>query len=113
MKCSSCGKEIPDESTCCTYCGHKETGINQKQCPVCEKFIPEGSPFCLHCGASLLTEKERKKIFADVKKSNIQKRREAKITQVMRKLYKFIAVVAVLVLMLLIGLFYFYPGSRY
>lgn len=63
MYCSECGKEIPEESEFCPYCGtnlknETEQVIEEKEkkgniCSSCKKKIPDGSEFCPYCGADL------------------------------------------------------------
>lgn len=51
MKCSSCGKEIPDGSKFCTYCGTKcEAKIT---CPECNALVDSNLRFCPFCGAKI------------------------------------------------------------
>ena len=52
MRCSECGREIPDDSVFCPECGKQQT-IGQKpqkekmkRCTNCGCKIPEDSAFC-------------------------------------------------------------------
>ena len=56
MRCSECGREIPDDSLFCPECGKQQT-IGQKpqkekmkRCTNCGCKIPEDSAFCPECG---------------------------------------------------------------
>jgi tetratricopeptide (TPR) repeat protein len=49
MFCNQCGKEIPDNSQFCNYCGTKVGNI----CPKCGTELPEESKFCHKCGTPL------------------------------------------------------------
>jgi len=49
MFCNQCGKEIPENSKFCNFCGAK-VGNN---CPQCGTELPEGSKFCHICGTPL------------------------------------------------------------
>ena len=65
MFCSNCGKEIPDGSEFCPYCGtnlneeiKKEKTevveeVKENICNNCKKEIPEESDFCPYCGYNL------------------------------------------------------------
>lgn len=65
MFCSNCGKEIPDGSEFCPYCGtnlneeiKKEKTevveeVKENICNNCNKEIPEESEFCPYCGYNL------------------------------------------------------------
>ena len=54
-KCNnpSCGREIPDESAFCLYCGTKWVPLKHK-CPRCDfDDIPDNALFCPNCGLKL------------------------------------------------------------
>ena len=53
MRCSRCGKEIPNDSVFCPECGaeqttEEKTEENEKKirCPKCGSEIPEDCVFC-------------------------------------------------------------------
>ena len=59
-KCLDCGKELPDDSLFCQYCGSKNISestveINKqivyKRCIDCGKELPKDSDFCQYCGS--------------------------------------------------------------
>ena len=53
MRCpnSACGRENPEGSAFCSFCGTK---LEVKYlCPSCGMEVPEGARFCMHCGSSL------------------------------------------------------------
>lgn len=55
MKCSSCGKEIPDGSKFCIHCGAKcELKII---CPECNALVDSNLKFCPFCGSKIREEK--------------------------------------------------------
>ncbi len=55
MICSSCGKQIPDTSRFCNYCGANN---NQKICPHCGHTLPLDSVFCNYCGKNVDQESD-------------------------------------------------------
>lgn len=48
IKCSTCGKSIPNYSHYCLWCGAEV--IKPNTCRNCKKTIPEDSAFCPFCG---------------------------------------------------------------
>lgn len=69
MRCSRCGKEIPNDSVFCPECGaeqttEEKTEENEKKirCPKCGSEIPEDSVFCPECGNSVRENVLQKKI---------------------------------------------------
>lgn len=57
--CNDCGKELPDDSVFCQYCGSKNIGTKKetlgdgttnKFCKSCNKNVPNDSEFCPYCG---------------------------------------------------------------
>lgn len=57
--CNDCGKELPDDSVFCPYCGSKNIGTKKetlgdgttnKFCKSCNKNVPDDSEFCPYCG---------------------------------------------------------------
>ena len=52
--CIECGKEIPDGSKFCNFCGVKQ----ELRCPACKILLPEGSKFCNMCGAKIGAKQE-------------------------------------------------------
>lgn len=60
MRCSKCGREMPDDSLFCPECGveqiveKKVEEKEEKYCANCGCRIPEGSSFCPECGLSLI-----------------------------------------------------------
>ena len=53
MKCSKCGKEIPEESKFCSYCGAKAW---LRHCLKCGAALSPDSVFCGYCGAKQMAE---------------------------------------------------------
>lgn len=51
MRCSSCAREIPDNSSFCTFCGGKQ--ISGITCPSCNRVLEENLKFCPSCGSSM------------------------------------------------------------
>ena len=62
IKCNDCGKELPDDSCFCQYCGSKNIKkvipqndnpkrIIYKRCMDCGKELPDDSEFCQYCGS--------------------------------------------------------------
>lgn len=59
-KCNSCGKELPEDSLFCQYCGSKDilsvetqsNNRNFKRCIDCGKELPLDSDFCQYCGSN-------------------------------------------------------------
>lgn len=47
MKCVNCGRELPDGTKFCPYCG---TG-QMMRCVNCDQELPGGTKFCPYCGA--------------------------------------------------------------
>jgi len=62
--CTGCGREVPEETEFCPYCGTKKQGSapagpasnappqgqQMRLCPGCGRQIPEGLRFCPYCG---------------------------------------------------------------
>ncbi|MGD0328977.1 MAG: zinc ribbon domain-containing protein [Nitrososphaeria archaeon] len=55
--CSNCGREIPDDSKLCPYCGTTliRSSTNIKFCPECRKVVPIDALLCPYCGTKLPT----------------------------------------------------------
>ncbi len=53
MKCSRCGKEVPDKAKVCGYCGTKLEKKHKHTCPDCRKGVPAKAKVCGFCGAKL------------------------------------------------------------
>ena len=60
MKCSSCGKDNPDGSLFCKFCGNRlpvsnlqSTNSAQLKCQRCGTVNKQGSIYCGTCGSSL------------------------------------------------------------
>lgn len=60
MKCINCGKDIPDDSKFCTFCGTKTeapaapeapAAEESRLCAICGQSYPADSRFCPFCGA--------------------------------------------------------------
>ncbi|MDZ4278138.1 MAG: protein kinase, partial [Dehalococcoidia bacterium] len=49
MRCSSCGRENPDDASFCNACGSPLA----PSCPGCGRTSPHGSSFCNRCGTQL------------------------------------------------------------
>ena len=93
MRCSECGREIPDDSLFCPECGKQQT-IGQKpqkekmkRCTNCGCKIPEDSAFCPECGKRVEKEvvhvqikpKEQKKVRQEPKKIQRAPRDDARL----------------------------------
>lgn len=51
MQCSTCGREIDDDSRFCGFCGSTQSA--KTRCSVCSRVV-EGQPdFCTYCGSPL------------------------------------------------------------
>ena len=94
-KCNDCGKEVPEDSVFCQYCGSKNIVVipekqeeqrSFKKCMDCGRELPEDSKFCQYCGSSNVVTgnvpkaKESKKIvslnpyrLSDIKRLLIEK----------------------------------------
>ena len=81
MRCSKCGREMPDDSLFCPECGveqiveKKVEEKEEKYCANCGCRIPEGSSFCPECGSGVEKDKahvkiqpERKLVYQETKK---------------------------------------------
>ena len=65
-KCNDCGKEVPEDSVFCQYCGSKNIVVipekqekqrSFKKCMDCGEELPDDSKFCQYCGSSrIITE---------------------------------------------------------
>lgn len=64
MKCSKCGKQLPQDSEFCQYCGNKvevfieENPLQQdeRNCHKCGSKIPSDSEFCPYCGSKVILD---------------------------------------------------------
>ena len=56
--CIACGKEIPEGSKFCNFCGVKQ----ELRCGECGTVLPEGSKFCNMCGAKIGGAQEEERI---------------------------------------------------
>ena len=56
MKCSKCGRIIPDDSAFCRFCGSKVVRELECICPECGKENPVDSLFCRYCGSPIEAE---------------------------------------------------------
>lgn len=83
MRCSECGREIPDDSVFCPECGKQQT-IGQKpqkekmkRCTNCGCKIPEDSAFCPECGKRV----EKEVVHVQIKPKEPKVRQEPKKIQ--------------------------------
>lgn len=53
MKCSKCGKEIPEEYRFCCFCG---ADLSERHCVRCGQTVVPDALFCCNCGHALLSE---------------------------------------------------------
>lgn len=62
MRCSKCGREMPDDSLFCPECGEKQTAGQKKKekkvkrCANCGCLLSDDSSFCPECGKCVGTE---------------------------------------------------------
>lgn len=56
-KCISCGKEVPNDSVFCPFCGSKDIK-DDNACPNCKKIVPTDSVFCPFCGERMIDEEK-------------------------------------------------------
>lgn len=61
-KCVNCGKEVPNDSVFCPFCGSKEIK-NENICPKCKKAVPIDSMFCPFCGEKITIEEKTDPVF--------------------------------------------------
>lgn len=54
MKCTHCGKEVPDSAKICGYCGKPIPKPAKFTCPDCGKEVPAKAKVCGYCGAKLV-----------------------------------------------------------
>lgn len=52
MNCFNCGKNLPEDSEFCVYCGKPVEIVQVPQCLRCGKSLPNDSEFCPYCGAT-------------------------------------------------------------
>lgn len=57
MKCSNCGKEVPEKAKVCGYCGKKLEKPERPICPNCGKELPAKAKACGYCGTPLELKK--------------------------------------------------------
>lgn len=57
MKCNNCGKDIPNESKFCMFCGTIIETHKDIECPKCKNKNPLDAAFCTECGHSLTNTK--------------------------------------------------------
>jgi Zn-dependent protease with chaperone function/RNA polymerase subunit RPABC4/transcription elongation factor Spt4 len=55
MFCKACGKQIPDDSRFCKFCGAPLS--NDILCKACNSWISADSRFCKHCGTPVREDK--------------------------------------------------------
>ena len=72
MFCTNCGKEIPNDSKFCEYCGEKiniekKNGDIVKYCPFCKKEISIDDEICPYCNRVLVEKISQDKIYTDSK----------------------------------------------
>ena len=85
-RCVDCGRELPEDSDFCQYCGSKNIEVVEekpiqevqpklvfKRCVDCGRELPEDSDFCQYCGSKRIAvvnnaiKKEEKKETSDTK----------------------------------------------
>jgi len=70
MFCTNCGKEIPNDSKFCEYCGEKiyiekKNDDITKYCPFCKKEISINDEICPYCSRVLIEKIVKDKIYTD------------------------------------------------
>jgi len=70
MFCTNCGKEIPNDSKFCEYCGEKiyiekKNDDIAKYCPFCKKEISINDEICPYCSRVLIEKIVKGKIYTD------------------------------------------------
>lgn len=59
IKCPDCGRQVPQDSRFCPYCGHQQLVVSQ--CRSCGKNLPPNAQFCPRCGKIADIEPEGRK----------------------------------------------------
>ena len=62
MLCRNCHKELPANSSFCSFCGAKQDII--RSCPKCGARVLNGALFCLKCGTHIDEEKGEETLFS-------------------------------------------------
>jgi len=88
MKCSNCGKEVPEKAKVCGYCGKKLVKPGKPLCPNCGKELPAKAKVCGYCGTQLIQEKAAAAKPAPTKKEPVKRAPAKKAEVKTRKLPK-------------------------
>ncbi len=71
-KCMSCGKEVPNDSVFCPFCGTKDIK-DDSTCPICKKIVPSDSAFCPFCGEKIIEDINDKSVILDTEVPSAEK----------------------------------------